>query len=364
MQRLTEENQKLYTNYDVLKEHELNIIKDFQDRKLHDQKNVDEQIAELRRQIEEKSEHLNNSRRQITDLENDVRKAEFETKKVLDQKAMVNEYQNVVQSKLDKEQADNKELKEKMAGLEAELDAEQEKCRNEAKEKKLAYAEIKQLQELVREMEETIQKLSGEIQDLQSQQSEKGNQISELEQQRKVFEERIELKQKEIHALGIKERNTQEDLDKLQSDYDKLDREMIKLKAKEFDKVDVLQLNAELEGRNKNLNIDAENLVKERNEVGKRLSEATIQNERLREQVRVLETELEYYRRTHEVQLDKFDKKFNEFQHELTALTDQNFHLKEKEKKYKRQLHDLEVQNLEWKEKFKYSSARNTDLTN
>ena len=92
MQRLTEENQKLYTNYDVLKEHELNIIKDFQDRKLHDQKNVDEQIAELRRQIEEKSEHLNNSRRQITDLENDVRKAEFETKKVLDQKAMVNEY--------------------------------------------------------------------------------------------------------------------------------------------------------------------------------------------------------------------------------------------------------------------------------
>ena len=99
----------------------------------------------------------------------------------------------------------------------------------------------------------------------------------------------------------MKERNTQEDLDKLQSDYDKLDREMIKLKAKEFDKVDVLQLNAELEGRNKNLNIDSENLVKERNEVGKRLSEATIQNERLREQVRVLETELEYYRRTHEV---------------------------------------------------------------
>ena len=41
-QRLTEENQKLYTNYDVLKEHELNIIKDFQDRKVHDQKTLDE----------------------------------------------------------------------------------------------------------------------------------------------------------------------------------------------------------------------------------------------------------------------------------------------------------------------------------
>ena len=40
-------------------------------------------------------------------------------------------------------QADNQELREKMALLEAELDAEQEKCRNEAKEKKLAYTEIK-----------------------------------------------------------------------------------------------------------------------------------------------------------------------------------------------------------------------------
>ena len=27
--RLQQENEKLYTNYDVLKEHELNIIKDF-----------------------------------------------------------------------------------------------------------------------------------------------------------------------------------------------------------------------------------------------------------------------------------------------------------------------------------------------
>lgn len=35
-QRLKEENAKLYTNYDVLKEHELNIIKDFQDRKTQD----------------------------------------------------------------------------------------------------------------------------------------------------------------------------------------------------------------------------------------------------------------------------------------------------------------------------------------
>ena len=46
---LAEENKKLYTNYDVLKEHELNIIKDFQDRKIHEQSTLDQQIADLRR---------------------------------------------------------------------------------------------------------------------------------------------------------------------------------------------------------------------------------------------------------------------------------------------------------------------------
>ena len=60
---LAEENKKLYTNYDVLKEHELNIIKDFQDRKLHEQSSLDKQIAELRRQIDEKNEKLNDTRR-------------------------------------------------------------------------------------------------------------------------------------------------------------------------------------------------------------------------------------------------------------------------------------------------------------
>ena len=55
-----------------------------------------------------------------------MRKAEFETKKVLDQKEMVGEQQSIVQSKLDKEREDNKDLREKMAIVEAELDAEQE----------------------------------------------------------------------------------------------------------------------------------------------------------------------------------------------------------------------------------------------
>ena len=51
----------MYTNYDVLKEHELNIIKDFQDRRKADQQRLDDQIEELKRQLSEKDIQINTS---------------------------------------------------------------------------------------------------------------------------------------------------------------------------------------------------------------------------------------------------------------------------------------------------------------
>jgi hypothetical protein len=47
-------------------------------------------------------------------------------------------------------------------------------------------------------------------------------------------------------------------------------------------------------------------------------------------------TEQDFYRRTNEQQLSKFDQKFEDFQKELTFLNDENIRLKEKEKKQKR----------------------------
>ena len=54
-------------------------------------------------------------------------------------------------------------------------------------------------------------------------------------------------------------------LAKLQQDFDELDNKHVKLRAAEFDKVDVLKVNAELEGKTKNLQIDIEHLIRERN---------------------------------------------------------------------------------------------------
>ena len=60
--------------------------------------------------------------------------------------------------------------------------------------------------------------------------------------------------------------------------------------------------------------------------------------------------------------MDKFDQKFTEFSQELNELTESNLNMKEREKKYKRQIHQLEVRNLELEEKFKYANVRNADL--
>ena len=90
-------------------------------------------------------------------------------------------------------------------------------------------------------MEQEIKKLQDQNTDLVSQKDERGTQIDQMEQQKRVFEERISLKQKEINATSVQVQEQQEKFDALQSQYDRLDREMIKLKAKEFDKVDLLQ---------------------------------------------------------------------------------------------------------------------------
>ena len=58
---------------------------------------------------------------------------------------------------------------------------------------------------------------------------------------------------------------------------------MIKLKAKEFDKVDLLQQNAELEGRNKNLSIEVEHLLKAKNQSETTGSTMFTENEKLKD---------------------------------------------------------------------------------
>lgn len=61
--RLQEENDKLLGNYEVLKEHEVNIIKDFSEKKSEAEKHLEFQVMDLRRQIDHKTDILNETSR-------------------------------------------------------------------------------------------------------------------------------------------------------------------------------------------------------------------------------------------------------------------------------------------------------------
>lgn len=114
-------------------------------------------------------------------------------------------------------------------------------------------------------------------------------------------------------------------------------------------------MNAELEGRIRLLQADIDQIVRERNQSETKNSSTNRENSDLKEQVRKLTTELEFYKKTHNVSLDKFESKFQDFQTELVGLTATNQQLKEREKNFKRQIRELEFEIIEWKEKAKHT---------
>lgn len=93
------------------------------------------------------------------------------------------------------------------------------------------------------------------------------DQIRELDTQKRIYEERLILKDKEMAAYITAAEELTEQLAQLKHEYDDLDTKHVKLRAHEFDKIDVLKVNAELEGKVKNLQIDLENLICQRNKL-------------------------------------------------------------------------------------------------
>ena len=82
--------------------------------------------------------------------------------------------------------------------MENDIEREKNNSRQETTEKKLAYQEIKQLQDLIGEMEKTINRLSEELISAKTVTDERQSQINELDTQRRIYEERFELKDREM----------------------------------------------------------------------------------------------------------------------------------------------------------------------
>lgn len=253
-------------------------------------------------------------------------------------------------------------MRNKILRLEDQVEKERNLARQEANAKKLAHQEIGQLQDLVKEMQKTIEKVTDELQESKQINDDRKGEIKELDTQKRIFEERLQLKDREMESYIQRHSEISNQLAELQKAYDILDEKHVKLRAQEYDKVDVLKVNAELEGKSKNLAIDVENLIRERNRLQDENKALKNDNLSTKDHASQLQNELDYFKQEHEVSMDKFELKFTEFATELKDLTSQNQALKEKERKYKRTINQLEVKAIELEEKYKFANQRNNDL--
>ena len=278
--------------------------------------------------MSEREDAIKQGERQCQDLKDQIRRLQFDAEQLATARKVVEDSQALGQSQLRQAQ-----VCQKVETLDAKLADANQQTAAECRLKERALEEAAQLQDLVSDLEQQVEALTQELREQQQNNDAQGSAIDQLNLQRKVYDERMELKDKEIKSILERERALKDQVGQMQKAYDKLEQTHIRFKAQEYDKVDVLKVNAELEGKVNLLQIDVETLVKERNALQHRLGQSQKESEDLKEQVRMHLTEQEFFRRTNEQQLTKFDQKFEDFQKELTFLNDENLRLKDKEKK-------------------------------
>lgn len=111
-----------------------------------------------------------------------------------------------------------------------------------------------------------------------------------------------------------------------------LEKQLITIKSKEYDKVDFMKRGAEVEAKLIHLQVDNENLVRERNNLDIANVNLNKEKQELESQLLAIENELDFFRRAHEEHLDKFDNKFEQISSELMKLKTENIQLKERER--------------------------------
>lgn len=90
----------MHKNYEVLKEHELCIIRDIQEKKITDLKELEEQIRALKKSCLEKDDKIQERERANQDLKDSIRRAESEQERILQAKKVVEDNLVMVQSQM------------------------------------------------------------------------------------------------------------------------------------------------------------------------------------------------------------------------------------------------------------------------
>ncbi|CDW80672.1 kinesin motor domain containing protein [Stylonychia lemnae] len=329
-QQVYSENERLRSNYDILKEHEMNIIRDTEDKKQKEIAFYEVKYTEIstdNKCLLKDNKYLTESLQKYS-----YRIEQEEETKILLQKQndqFEREYQKLSQTN---DQLQNS--KDKQA------------------------QEIQRLHQLIEKMEQKIQlEQQSKSEEIVMKES-KERECLQLREERKTLEQFISLKDQEIEQGLIREKGLKEQLASLQKRNDEYDRQITLMKAKEYDKVDVLKKSAELEARLRYLAADNENLQKDRANLESSNMTLNKRNSELEQQFLTVQSELDFIKAANEEHLDNFDSKFSDINAEISNLRSENINLKEKEKNYKRKVKELEQEGDELREQVRKSEKQ------
>lgn len=82
MMKYQQENEKLKAHYEILKDHELNIIKDYESKKTKEISFFEQKVQDLHSQYKDESARCKDLEEQMFRMREEYRKLEFENEKV------------------------------------------------------------------------------------------------------------------------------------------------------------------------------------------------------------------------------------------------------------------------------------------
>jgi len=86
----------MHRNYEILKEHELNIIRDIQEKKISDLRELTDQINSLKRILVDKEDSIKERERSNQELRDQIRRIEFDLEQQVNGKKVLDDNQSML----------------------------------------------------------------------------------------------------------------------------------------------------------------------------------------------------------------------------------------------------------------------------
>ena len=307
LEKAEKANERLKTTYDVLREQEIQRVKN--DLKTNEEKqrtidNLSQQIVDKESRISELENTISQQNQQLSEHKMEVERLQ------IDKEAL---------SKI----ADTSNLEEKIKNLENDVNYYRNLIDNERRSRQVLGDTISKKESHLDELERSNYRL---VSDLESKEKEIQRRIDEINQ----LNYRLTDSNKENSDLQLELQDQSDRIKELEADlaqcgkwYQSLEKEISVFKAKEFDRLGTHKQIAEYEQKIRNLEYEKEVLEEE--------------HKRARE----LENELNYIKNSQDMQMSELEDKFSQIMDELKAMREENEYLKENEEKLKTKIKQI-----------------------